>query len=157
MIETPPASLLLDSREHMTEKSPFQGILDGTQAAHFILRNERYAAFLEKKPLKQGHVVVLPLRHIDFVFDLEDEEIAGLFVFAGTVARAVRDSIPCKKVGMAVIGLEVRHAHLHLVPIDSGAELNFTLPRQTFSEDAFARTAEQIRAKLPDESSSGRL
>lgn len=134
----------------MNAESPFARILDGREAAHFILRNERYAAFLEQKPLKRGHVIVLPLMHVDNVFDLEDQELAGLFVFAGVVARAMGRSIPCKKVGVAVIGLEVRHAHVHLVPIDSGAELNFTLPRLGFTAEEFAQTASEIRAKLPD-------
>lgn len=126
----------------------FKGMLEGTEPAHFILRNDQFAAFLESRPLKLGHIVVLPIRAVDFVFDLEDAEIGGLFQFAGRAARALRESIPCRKVGLAVIGLEVRHAHVHLVPIDSGAELNFTLPRLSPSQEELAETAALIRSKL---------
>jgi histidine triad (HIT) family protein len=104
-------------------RSFFQDILDGKEPAHFIARNSQYAAFMEKKPLKRGHVVVLPVRHVDFVFDLEDSEIGGLFQFAGRIARAIRDSIPCKKVAVGVLGLEVRHAHVHLVPVGLGCRI----------------------------------
>ena len=134
----------------------FKGILDGTEPAHFVLRDEQFAAYLEKRPLKRGHIVVLPVRLVDFVFDLEEPEIGGLFQFAGRAARALRDSIPCKKVGVAVIGLEVRHAHVHLVPIDSGAELNFTLPRLSPSEQELSETAALIRSKLEGGSGSSR-
>lgn len=128
--------------------SAFSSILDGTESCEKILEDERYLAFMEKKPLKEGHVVVLPKTETDFIFDLSSEELSGLFVFAQRVAQAIRRAIPCKKVGVAVIGIEVRHAHVHLVPLDSGAELNFTLPRREFTPDQFRVTAEKIRAQI---------
>ncbi len=128
--------------------SAFEGILSGRESCEKILENDRYLAFLEKKPLKEGHTVVIPKREEDFVFDLSDEELAGLFVFAKPVALAIRSAVPCRKVGVAVIGLEVRHAHVHLVPIDSGAELNFTLPRLEPEEAEFRAVGGRIRSAL---------
>ncbi|MCE9600018.1 MAG: HIT family protein [Spirochaetia bacterium] len=126
----------------------FTPIISGIEPCHKILETDSYLSFLEKKPIKAGHCLVLPKLETDFIFDLEEAELSGLMNMARQVARAIRDSIPCKKVAMAVLGLEVRHAHIHLVPVDSAAELNFTAARLIFSEAEFEDTARRIRAAL---------
>lgn len=128
--------------------SIFSPIISGQEPCHKIQENDHFLAFLEKKPLKAGHCLVLPKRETDFIFDLEPGELSGLVLFSQSVALAIRDAIPCKKVAVAVLGLEVRHAHIHLVPVDSAAELNFTANRLTFSDSEFAQLAERIRAAL---------
>lgn len=128
--------------------SIFSPIIAGAESCHKILENDGYLSFLEKKPLKEGHCVVIPKREVDFVFDLEENELRELMSMTRRVARAIRDSIECKKVAVAVLGLEVRHAHIHLVPVNQASELNFTLNRLVFTDAEFAVTAKRILTKL---------
>lgn len=128
--------------------SPFLPLLDGREEAHFIFRDDRTAAFLEKKPLKRGHIVVIPVEPVDFVFDLSEEQTSLLFRAARRAARALRKAVPCRKVAVGVLGLEVRHAHVHLVPVDAAAEFNFTLPRLTLDSREMHEIAQRIISEL---------
>jgi histidine triad (HIT) family protein len=99
-------------------------------------------------PLVTGHVLVVPKVEVDWVFDLETEDLSGLLVFARPVARAVQQAIPCKRVGVSVIGLEVPHAHVHLLPMHSVADMNFERPKLQPSQEEMAEVAARIRAAL---------
>jgi len=124
----------------------FTPIISGAEPSEKILEDAKHLAILEKKPLKRGHVVVLPKREIDFIFDLSDEEFRDLMSFARRVGRMIQHAIKCEKVALAVLGLQVRHAHIHLVPVDHASELDFARERLAFSADEFASTAQEIRA-----------
>jgi histidine triad (HIT) family protein len=126
----------------------FTKILAGDIPAHKILENDRYLAFLDLRPVNPGHTLVIPKQEIDYIFDIEDELLQGLIVFAKRVAKAIRKAIPCKKIGVMVAGLEVPHAHIHLIPIlQSLAELNFARAKNMEQEE-LARIATKIRVNL---------
>ena len=126
----------------------FTKIIRGEIPCHKVLEDERHFAFMEISPLKRGHVLVIPKKETDYIFDLEDAELASLMVFAKKVARAVKKAVPCEKVAVLVYGLEVRHAHIHLVPASGEAgELNFANKKRSSDEDLAACAAE-IRAFL---------
>src|ERR1051325_10387045 len=99
--------------------SIFSKIIAGEIPAYKIAEDERYLAFLDVSPLAKGHTLVIPKKEIDYIFDLEDKELAGLMLFAKKIARALKQAVTCKRIGVAVIGLEVPHAHVHLVPLNS--------------------------------------
>ena len=105
--------------------SIFSKIVAGEIPSYKIAEDEHYYAFLDISPLAKGHTLVIPKREVDYIFDLPDEELAGLQVFAKKVARAIRAAFPCKKVAEVVLGLEVNHAHIHLLPINSEADVDF--------------------------------
>jgi len=126
----------------------FTKILSGEIPAHKILENESYLAFLDIRPVNPGHTLVIPKQEIDYLFDMEDELLKGLVVFAKKVAKAVRKTIPCKKVGVMVAGLEVPHAHVHLIPIiENLSELNFARAK-SMGQEELAAIAQKIRANL---------
>jgi histidine triad (HIT) family protein len=126
----------------------FTKILSGEIPAHKILEDDKYLAFLDIRPVNPGHTLVIPKQEIDYIFDIEDELLKGLIVCAKKVAKAIRKAIPCKKVGVMVAGLEVPHAHVHLIPIlESLAELNFARAKPMAQEE-LAATAAKIRANL---------
>ena len=126
----------------------FTKILAGEIPAHKILENDKYLAFLDIRPVNPGHTLVIPKQEIDYFFDIEDELLKGLVVFAKKVAKAVRKTIPCKKVGVMVAGLEVPHAHIHLIPIiESLAELNFARAK-SMEQEELAAIAVKMRANL---------
>ncbi len=127
--------------------SIFTRIIEGEIPCHKIAETDRYFAFLDIRPVKRGHTLVVPKREVDYLFDLEDEELEGLMVFAKKVAKAIQAVVPCKKVGMAVIGLEVAHAHVHLIPVDQVADLSFSNPI-SMTQEELAELAEAIRMKL---------
>lgn len=128
--------------------SIFTRIVKGEIPAHKILEDEKYLAFLDLRPVNPGHTLVIPKEEIDYVFDIEDELLKGLFVFAKKVAKAIRKTIPCKKVGVIVAGIEVPHAHVHLIPIISSlSELSFSRAKSV-SEEELASVAEKIRSNL---------
>ncbi len=128
--------------------SIFSKIVSGEIFCHKILENEHFLAFLDVAPLAVGHTLVIPKKETDYIFDLPDADLAALFVFAKQVAKAVEAAVPCRRIGIAVIGLEVPHAHVHLVPIESADDLNFTQPKMVVSAEDLAATATAIRAKL---------
>jgi histidine triad (HIT) family protein len=107
----------------------FAKIIAGEITCHKIAENENCFAFLDINPLRLGHVLVIPKREVDYIFDLTNEEYSSLWLFANQIAKAIKKVVVCKKVGIAVIGLEVPHAHIHLVPIDYVGDINFSLPK----------------------------
>lgn len=126
----------------------FTKILAGEIPAHKILENDKYLAFLDIRPVNPGHTLVIPKQEIDYIFDIEDELLKGLIVFAKRVAKGVRKAVPCKKVGVMVAGLEVPHAHVHLIPIiESLTELNFARAK-SMPQEELAGIAEKIRKNL---------
>ncbi len=126
----------------------FSRIIAGEIPCHKVAEDDNYFAFLDISPLAKGHTLVIPKREVDYVFDLTDQEIAGLQVFAKKVAVALKKAIPCVKVGQCVLGLEVPHAHIHLVPMQSEADLRFSNPRLTFTPQEYEEIAESIRVHL---------
>lgn len=125
--------------------SIFTKIVEGEIPAHKIAETEDYLAFLDIAPLAQGHSLVIPKKEIDYIFDVEDELLAGLMVFAKKVARAQKAVIPCLRIGVAVIGVEVPHAHVHLVPLNKIGDINFERPKLDVPQDELAQTATKIR------------
>ena len=126
--------------------SIFSRIVAGEIPCYKIAEDERYFAFLDISPLQKGHTLVIPKREVDYIFDLTDEELASLQVFAKRVALAIREAIPCVKVGQCVLGLEVPHAHIHLVPMQSEADMRFTNPHLTLAPEEMDQIAASIRA-----------
>lgn len=126
----------------------FSRIISGEIPSYKIAEDERYYAFLDINPLAEGHTLVVPKQETDYMFDMADAELAGMMVFAKKVARAVGAAVPCKRVGVAVIGLEVPHAHIHLIPLNNISDINFARPKLTFTPEAMAETAKKIRDLL---------
>ena len=125
----------------------FTKILSGEIPAQKILENEKYLAFLDIRPVNPGHTLVIPKQEVDYIFDMEDDLLEGLMVFAKKVARAVGKAFPCKKVGIMVAGIEVPHAHVHLIPINSVGDLSFARAKAATQEE-LASAAQKIRANL---------
>ncbi len=124
--------------------SIFSKIVSGEIPCYKIAEDEHFLAFLDINPLAKGHTLVIPKREEDYIFDLKDEELAGLMVFAKKVARAIENVIPCSRIGLAVLGMEVPHAHVHLVPINSVFDIDFRKPKLRLSQEEFIRIAEKI-------------
>lgn len=125
--------------------SIFSKIIAGEIPCHKIYEDENHLAFLDVMPLVLGHVLVVPKKEQDYLFDLSEDELASLWQFALPVAKAIKKAIPCKRIGTAVIGLEVPHTHIHLVPMDSANDLNFTREKLKVSNDELAKIADLIR------------
>ena len=128
--------------------SIFSRIAAGEIPCYKIAENERYFAFLDISPLTLGHTLVIPKREVDYLYDLNDEEIAEINVFAKKVAEAIRKAVPCKRIGLAVIGLEVPHAHIHLIPIQKEKDMLFSNPKLKLSQEEMEKIAADIRAQL---------
>ena len=126
--------------------SIFTRIVNGDIPSYKVAENENYYAFLDINPLATGHTLVIPKHEVDYIFDLESEEYAGLWKFAQKVAKAIDSAIPCKRVGVAVLGMEVPHAHIHLVPLQSEGDLDFRKEKQQLTSDEFAAIAGKIAA-----------
>ena len=126
----------------------FSRIVAGEIPCYKIAEDEHYLAFLDISPLQKGHTLCIPKREVDYIFDLPDEELAGLQVFAKKVAIAIKKAFPCAKVGQCVLGLEVPHAHIHLVPMQTEAGLRFTNPHLSLTPEEFQEIAERIRREL---------
>ncbi len=122
----------------------FSKIVAGEIPSYKVAEDERFYAFLDINPLKKGHTLVIPKRETDYILDLPDEEYAALHLFAKRVARAIEQAFPCRKVGMAVMGLEVPHAHIHLIPLDTEGDMLFSRPKLQLSPEEFQATAEAI-------------
>lgn len=125
--------------------SIFSRIVSGEIPCHKVAETDNFLAFLDVMPLVHGHVLVIPKRETDYIFDLDSEEYKGLWVFAQQVAIGLKSAIPCKRIGIAVIGLEVPHAHIHLVPMNEIGDINFTRPKLKPSQEELASVAEKIR------------
>ena len=122
----------------------FSKIIAGDIPSYKCAENAEFSAFLDINPLAQGHTLVVPKREVDYFFDLADDEIARMTVFAKQVAAAIRQAFPCKKVGMAVLGLEVNHAHIHLVPLQSEGDMDFRKDKLSLDATTMADTAARI-------------
>ena len=126
--------------------SIFSKIVRGEIPCHKIAEDDQFLAFLDVMPLVEGHTLVIPKQEIDYIFDLDPEVLAGLMKFAQHIAPAIKKAIPCKRIGVAVIGLEVPHAHVHLVPLNRMLDINFSQEKLKLSQDSLAKTAELIRS-----------
>lgn len=109
--------------------SVFTRIINGEIPCYRVAEDDRYIAFLDVRPLKAGHTLVVPKREVDYIFDLDEQTLAGMMLFAQKVARAMKEVIECNRIGVAVLGLEVPHAHIHLIPISREGDMLFTNPR----------------------------
>ena len=128
--------------------SIFSKIISGEIPCHIVAENENCFAFLDIAPLAVGHTLVVPKREVDKYFDLSDEEIAQINIFSKTISSAIEKVVPCKRIGVAVIGLEVPHAHIHLIPLNSIGDINFERKKLEISQVSLADTAKQIREAL---------
>lgn len=126
----------------------FSKIAAGEIPAYKVAETIDYLAFLDINPLAEGHVLVIPKQEIDYLFDLDDELYTGLQIFAKIIAGAIKKAIPCKRVGVAVIGLEVPHAHIHLIPLNRMSDINFERPKLNPTEEQLETTADKIRQAL---------
>ena len=124
--------------------SIFTKIVRGEVPSYKIAEDENFLAFLDVMPLAEGHTLVIPKKEVDLIFDLESEEFKNLWAFAQNVAKKIAAAIPCVRVGVAVVGLEVPHAHIHLVPLNSIGDLNFTNERLKLSPEAYIKIQEAI-------------
>ena len=126
----------------------FTKILSGEIPCHKLLEDEKYFSFLDIRPINPGHTLVIPKQEIDYIFELDDPLLGGMMVFSKKVARAIKKAVPCKKIGVMVAGLEVPHAHIHLVPIiESLHELSFSRAKPA-AQETLAATAKEIRKHL---------
>ena len=125
--------------------SIFSQIVAGHIPCHRIAENDEFLAFLDINPLAEGHTLVIPKTEIDYFFDLDAGLLSRINLFAQDVAKKIEAAIPCKRVGVAVIGLEVPHAHMHLIPLQNVADINFERPKLTFTADELTATAERIK------------
>lgn len=128
--------------------SLFTRIINREIPGHIVAEDDRYIAFLDINPLVMGHTLAIPKKEVDYIFDLDDDTLAGLQLFCKKVALAIGKSFPCERVGVAVIGLEVPHTHVHLVPMNSMDDLNFTRPKLKPSQEQLAAAADKIRSAL---------
>ena len=128
--------------------SIFTKIINREIPGHIVEEDENYIAFLDIMPLVKGHRLVVPKVEVDYIFDLEEEVYAGLYFFARKIAKAQKKAIRCTRIGVAVIGLEVPHVHIHLVPMDTMDDLNFTRPKLKLGNEELAEIAARIKAEI---------
>ena len=128
----------------------FSKIVAGEIPSYKCAENDRFYAFLDINPLVKGHTLVVPKREVDYIFDLTDEEIGAMQVFAKHVASAIKKAFPCIKVGQAVLGLEVPHAHIHLIPMQSEKDMLFSNPKLSFTDEEFQAIAKAIRGNFKE-------
>lgn len=123
----------------------FTKIINREIPAHIVAEDEQFIAILDIMPLVTGHTLVIPKKEVDYIFDLDNDTLAGMSLFAKKVAQAVKQVIPCKRIGVAVIGLEVPHTHVHLVPMNAMGDINFTRPKLNPSKEELEKVASKIR------------
>lgn len=128
--------------------SIFTKIVNGEIPAYKVAEDNHYLAFLDIFPLVKGHVLVIPKKEVDYLFDLDNEQYGGLNLFAKRVAEAIKRAVPCIKVGVAVLGLEVPHAHIHLIPMNSEKDINFANPKLKLTAEEFTAIAEAIQKEF---------
>jgi histidine triad (HIT) family protein len=126
----------------------FTKIIKGEIPCYKIAEDENYFAFLDINPLIAGHTLVVPKRETDYIFDLEDVYLSGMIVFSKKIAKAIKSAIPCNRIGVAILGLEVPHAHIHLVPMDTMEDINFRNPKLKFTVEEFKDIAAKISKKV---------
>lgn len=123
----------------------FTRIVNGEVPCHKVAENDRFLAFLDIMPLRRGHVLIIPKIEVDYLFDMEDTLLSELLLFAKPVAKKIEKVFPCKKVGVAVVGLEVPHAHVHLVPLNTISDINFSQEKLSLGSDELAEIAQKLR------------
>ncbi len=128
--------------------SIFSKIISGEIPCYKIAENENFFAFLDINPLAKGHTLVVPKQETDYLFDLDDNLYKGLFLFSKKIAKAIKQVIPCKKVGIAVVGLEVAHAHIHLIPLNDVYDIDFKKHKLLLSKEEFEQIVKQIQQAL---------
>lgn len=126
----------------------FSKIASGEIPSYKIAEDDRFFSFLDINPVAPGHVLVIPKREVDYIFDLDDDELAAMQLFAKRIAKAIGKAMPCRKVGQCVIGLEVPHAHIHLVPMRTEADMDFRKPKLNLPPEEMQRIVRAIRAAL---------
>lgn len=124
--------------------SIFSKIIAGEIPSYKVAESNKYYAFLDINPVAKGHVLVVPKHEVDYFFDLTDDELAGIMAFAKRVAKAIKATFPCNRVGMSVIGIDVPHAHIHLVPLNNGSEINMSNPKLGLEPSEFENIAKAI-------------
>lgn len=124
----------------------FEKIVTGEIRAFKVAETDKHLAFLDIQPLRQGHVLVIPKKMTDNIFDIEDEDLGELMIFAKSVAKKIAHEFPCKKVGIAVIGLEVPHAHIHLIPINQVSDMDFKQEKLNLSNEELSKIAQRLSA-----------
>lgn len=130
--------------------SIFSKIVAGDIPAYKVAESNDFLAFLDISPLTEGHLLVIPKKEVDQLFDLDDETYAGLQLFAKIVATGLKKAIPCNRIGVVVMGLEVPHAHIHLIPMNEANDINFTNAKKQFTPEQFEATVEKIKEALRD-------
>ncbi len=128
--------------------SIFTRIVKGEIPSYKVAEDSRYYAFLDINPLARGHTLVVPKKEIDYIFELDDDLIAGMMIFSKKVALAIDAVVPCERVGIAVLGLEVPHAHIHLIPINDLGDINFAKPKLKFTDEEFKQIAAEISGEV---------
>ena len=128
--------------------SIFSKIIAGEIPSYKVAEDENYLAFLDIFPLKKGHTLIIPKKEVDYIFDLDTETLSGLTLFTQRVAKAIDKTVSCERVGVAVIGLEVPHAHVHLVPLHGVHDIDFSKPKLKFTQEQFAAIAESIASNF---------
>ena len=126
----------------------FTKIINGEIPCYKIAEDDNYFAFLDINPLKAGHTLVVPKKETDYIFDLDDKQLSGLILFSKRISMAIKSAIPCKRIGVAILGHEVPHAHIHLVPMDNMEDVNFKNPKLKFSPEEFKAIAAKISSKV---------
>lgn len=126
----------------------FSKIIAGEIPSYKIAEDERFYAFLDINPLTKGHTLVVPKQEVDYIFDLDDKTLADLSLFAKRVARAIEEAVPCKRIAVSVIGLEVPHAHIHLIPMQKESDIIISNPKLKLTAEEFEGVAQSIREKL---------
>ena len=129
-------------------ESIFSKIVAGQIPAHKVAETSEYLAFLDINPLTEGHLLVIPKKEVDYLFDLDSETYVGLMMFAKIVSVGLKRAIPCERIGLTVIGIEVAHAHIHLIPMNTMDDMNFSRPKLKLSEERLTEIAEAIREQL---------
>ncbi len=128
--------------------SIFSKIVSGEVPSYKVAETKDYLAFLDVNPVSEGHTLCIPKKETDYIFDLDDETFAGLMLFSKHVAGALKKSVSCNRIGVAVVGLEVAHAHVHLLPINSLADMDFSKPRPSFTPEALAQLAQKVHSNI---------
>lgn len=126
----------------------FSKIVKGEIPSYKIAENEKFYAFLDINPLAKGHTLVIPKKEINYIFDVEDEDLGEMMIFAKKIAKAIELVVPCKRIGIAVLGLEVPHAHIHLIPINTVYDIDFKQPKRSFTEEEFKALTAEIVSKI---------
>lgn len=128
--------------------SIFTKIVNGEIPCHKVAENDRFLAFLDIFPIRKGHTLVIPKKEVDYIFDLDDDLLSGLTLYSKKIASAIEKAIPCKRIGLAVAGLEVPHAHIHLIPMDTIGDIDFGQPKLNFTSEELANIAKKIQTHL---------